>query len=362
MNLEELLRSAVEEQTSRKVPPAPTAELVRRGRLRRTRRTVAGAAASVLVLGGGVVTATQLGDGDGTDRGGTVVSSQPTSSPGPEPVAGPTQVYVSADGRLHLPELTVPSDMLPCCLQLTSTGAVYLDSQFTVHFVTIGGRDIELGVASGSVYADPYSPLVVWREGSDDGSAVLYDTEQRREVARRSLACPASGTCPEVNGLSNGLVFVHTADGQFGWDPLGIASLPSPYVRIGPDPIAAARGRTVLSPSRLASYPGLPNGWRIAAAPPERAQQLSYDGGWVLDSDAAITSLLEPSMPLEMAVPGTVWSAAWDLDGSVLVVTSAGDGYQVLDCTVDAGCEPVSPVESAPQRLPDVVSLDVPGG
>jgi hypothetical protein len=82
----------------------------------------------------------------------------------------------------------------------------------------------------------------------------------------------------------------------------------------------------------------------------------------VLDSDAAITSLLEPSMPLEMAVPGTVWSAAWDLDGSVLVVTSAGDGYQVLDCTVDAGCEPVSPVESAPQRLPDVVSLDVPGG
>ena len=360
MNLEELVHSAVEEHTSRRVPPAPTAELLRRGRRRRTRRTVA-AAAAVLVLGGGAVTATQLGDGAVTGRGRTVVANPPTTSTGPEPVAGPTQVYVSDDGRLHLPEVTVSTELLPCCLQPTSTGAIYVDSQFTVHFVTLGGRDIELGVTSGLVYADPYSPLVVWREGSDDGGAVLYDTAQRREVARRSLACPASGTCPEVNGLSNGLVFVNTADGQFGWDPLGIASLPSSYVLIGPDPIVAARGRTVLSSSRLARYPGLPNGWRIAAEPAEGGQQLSYDGGWVLGSDAAITSLLEPSMRFEMAVPGTVWSAAWDLDGSVLVVTSAGEGYQVLDCTVDAGCEPVSPVKSEPQRLPDAVSLDDPG-
>lgn len=90
--------------------------------------------------------------------------------------------------------------------------------------------------------------------------------------------------------------------------------------------------------------------------------ELSYDGTWVPDAEGVVSPLSDPAMAVTLPIPGgRAWQLAWDVDGCVLVVTSAESGYQVVDCTVGGRCVPVSPVspEGPPPLLVSAMSIDV---
>ncbi len=254
----------MEDHTREAAPPVHVEALVRRGRRRRA--VVPGAAmlaTAAVVAGGLYVSELVMDESDPVRREMTVVRS-PEMRVGPAPVPGPTEVYVSADGRLHLGD--VVTEATPHVdVHLTSNGAAYRDERGVPHFLTTGGEDMILTSdkgPSGALLADSSRPLVAWTEANDLGGvdAVLYDTRAGREVARKSFECPPTEWCPELSGLSNGLVFVYGLFGQDGWDPLGLTTSRREFFPIGDDEVGEVHAQTVLDPSNRGQdrYPGLP--------------------------------------------------------------------------------------------------------
>ncbi len=350
MNIEKMLRDAVEDHTRQAAPPVDAGSLVRRGRRRRMVVTGSAVLATVAVVAGSIVGIGQLGD-DAADRDGAGFVGDRA---GPGPVPGLRAAFRYDDGRLAA-DGSVSEPGARADIGISSEQVVYRDTDGVLHAYTPGEGDRTLSDGPvRSFAADPTQPLVAFPD-PDEPALVVVDTSTGAEVARRTWnlgGSQAEGSeyLLEVSAMTDGVVLLYTYEDNFAWDP---AAEPSRQVlRIGgPDPgsVQQAHARTVLVTGARDAFTALPPGWTATPSQQGRDLRLSYDGSWVVDRTGTAWSVDDPAATVPVDAPGEPVEYAWDTDGSVLVMTETrpdGD-FQVVDCVLGEDCTPVSGPESS---------------
>lgn len=372
MTIEDLVRYSVEEHTTAQTPPQPhTDHLVQRGR-RRATLTVVGASVGVAALTISTIVGVAAIRDDAAGPQPTNRSSHGTED-GPAPTKGPNNVYLYGDGRIAMNGKVYPA-VSGTYFHVAVNGLQYTDDAGRAHLLDMDGAPVQLApdtpVKAGAKYggwvaADSSQPLVVWTEEAISGKGaaatgtvdlVLFDTEQMREIGRRTEPCRYRKayqfmSCPGAYVVSDGLVFADNNKGLFGWNPAGRADGAAEWFPLNADFAMQAHHKSVLKfDYEGGDYSGLPSTWTVV--PAAENQLLSYDGRWLLEGDT-ITSVAQPAETVTFDPPGQIEESQFDPSGSVLFTTKLGSGkYQVFACsaaTVD--CEPLSEVAAKPFRL-----------
>lgn len=356
MSIETQVREAIERHTTGSPPPVPdTAALLVRGRRRRHAR-VAGTAVSAICVSVVVAVAAVSAIGPRWTAGRGDVPVTTGGAEGPAAVTGPTEVFhtrdsVWVDGRRH------PAGQLTwdTGAHVSSLGLVFpAEGTGVPYFLDRNGRQHQLApdtpVLGGASYdrwvaADSTGTLVSWAEITNDGAEVVaFDLATMREVARKRLPCDVDGTvsgCPRPYVVSDGVVFVHRADGTWAWRP-GAGGQRS-WVRLGDGFVAQAHSKTIgLFPGGTIDLELLGAGWRVLSGVAGEPL-LSFDGRYVVDANgAAVVEWQHPQRRVTYHPPGAPVESQFDTDGSVLFVTESDGLYRVYDCTAQRRCEPVS--------------------
>ena len=360
------LRAGLEERIGAVEVPLPDApNLVGRGRRARRLRTGASLAGGVAVAAvvASVVSLLPSGEGPGNSpekgRSTDLLPVATDGARGPEPVPGPTGLFVTKDkvylgGKsydVRLPRGTgahvsaqgvafpQPGSDRPMLLRLDGT------------VVPLGPEGPEYG---GWVAADSSSGIVAWVEhhGAEAADIVAFDTVSMSEVTRKRLSCGLEGWssgCPMPYVASNGVLFVTVDGGSIAWNT---ADDTSSDVFEGLPAQAHNRVMTGFEHEELPLGQALPD-WEVADVPDGIEGILSYDGSWVLDAngDPTVVNWRDPDQTIRYRVPGTVVAATFDTDGSVLAVSHDDGRYTGWDCTLDGPCQQVVAPQAAEIQL-----------
>ena len=383
-HLDERLRESLDAHVHAAVPPLPdVSDLVRRGRRRRNRRVVltsaltVGAVAAVATIGIGLATGSGPSDGLRTQRAGIPIATG--GATGPESVPGPTGLFVTRS-RVYLDgtsyDVKLPWDT---GAHVGKLGVAYpapgthrptlLLRDGTVK--TLAERpDFAGAVFDNWVAADGNGTLVAWAEHTDGAADIVaYDTATDRVVGRTTLRChesdgPGGTYCPRPYVVSDGTVFISVYGGGRAWQPSD--SVLGPLLD---GDIAQAHHKVVstFEDRGLVSLDRIGAGWAQAHSPKGVEGILSYDGGWILDNggNPKVVNWRDPSQTITYRPPGKVAASVFDTDGSVLVVTRAGDPAAMdpdgetntnlrwtgWDCPLEAACTVVVPEQKQEIRL-----------
>jgi len=187
MNIDDILRTSVDDLARSVTPPPPDRRGVRaRARSTQRRQWVAAAAGTAAVVVGGVAIANGLPD---------QTSTPPTNDPDPRPTtvvpANGSAIWGEAKS-VHFGSRQVPAPDGVFGFGLVEGGAVYsTDSRDAkVFYQPADGSDPrQIGDnAQVSPGGDPASGLAAWFEANGkEGSLVVYDTKIGEEVARTSV-------------------------------------------------------------------------------------------------------------------------------------------------------------------------------
>ncbi len=141
--------------------------------------------------------------------------------------ANPLPVAWYANGKLHLPDVTV--GVRPV-LQLVSVpdGVVLSNDEGQVLFVENDGEQRQIGdtVTDTPLVVEPDNGWVAWADpGTGDPELVVFDTAIGDEVGRRSLAALGTGGGQPVGGsgpvaIDDERVHYRIQDTDFAWEPL----------------------------------------------------------------------------------------------------------------------------------------------
>ena len=381
--LDTQLRDSLDRHVRAVAPPRPdVADLVRRGRRRRTWRLAGVSAITVAALvgiatiGAALMTGTDPGRGFVTQRGGLPIADG--GATGPQAVEGPTGLFVTRsrvylggrsyavklpwDTGAHVGRLGVaypaPGSHRPTLLTLSGTVR------------TLAQRpSFPSAVFDEWVAADGNGPLVAWAEHTDEATEIVaYDTARDEVVGRTTLRCHVDAEfgryCPRPYVVSDGTVFVSVFGGVRVWHPRD----PTPGPLLGAD-IAQAHHKVVSTFEDRGRVPvdRIGPGWEQAQSPKGVEGILSYDGGWILDNggNPKVVNWRDPTQTITYRPPGHVAASVFDTDGSVLVVTVAGDPaatdldgstnndlrWTGWDCKLGGGCRVVVPEQKQEIRL-----------
>jgi len=202
MNIDEILRTSVDELARRVTPPPPDPDGVRtQARATRRRQWVAAAAgtAAAVVLGGVAITS-------GLPNQGSTPADKPTPSPSTSMQMKEMAIWSEATS-LHFGSSGVAVPRRIFGFGLVAGGVVYSTGgprNAELFFQPIdGGEATQIGDnAELSPAGDPTSGLAAWFEEVDrQGSLVVFDTNTAQEVARTSVR-PA--LTPQANILFPG--------------------------------------------------------------------------------------------------------------------------------------------------------------
>lgn len=373
MNIDEILRTSVEELARGVTPPPPDPDGVRaQARAARRRQWVAAAAGTAAVVVGGVAITNGL-----VDQGSAPAVDNPTPTvnltPRPSPVGRTNESAIWSEARaLHFGsrQLPVPSEVFG--FGLVEGGVVYTasDRGSKVMFQPSDGSDaIEIGDnAQLAPAGDPTSGLVSWVEAQGkDGSLVVFDTSTAKEVARTRVP-PAlrpqdniifPGTSPVIS-VSSTAVYYHGNNEEiwvYRWRQGGE---PESTGRTRDELFDVAGGVTAqagadqgdvefVTPDGLVAATGLPQGGYLnpdgslfasveGMSPSEESVR---PGIVVTDTSTGETTELDLFLPGERGFPfGVGWSG-----NDTLMVKNSGRPSEVIACTASTGeCEVVASV------------------
>lgn len=372
MNIDEILRTSVEELARGVTPPPPDPNGVRaHARATRRRQWVAAAAGTAAVVVGGVAIANGL-----VDQGSAPSVDNPTPTvnltPRPSPVGQTNESAIWSEARaLHFGSTQVPVPSQVFGFGLVEGGVVYTanDRGSKVMFQPSDGSDAtEIGDdAQLAPAGDPTSGLVSWVEAQgNDGSLVVFDTSTGKEVARTSVP-PAlrpqdniifPGTSPVIS-VSSTAVYYHGNNEEiwvYRWPEGGG---PESTGRTRDELFDVAGGVTAqagadkgdvefVTPDGLVTATGLPPGGYLnrdgslfASVEGMSPSEEVRPGIVVTDTRTGETTELDLFGPAERGLPfGVGWSS-----NDTLMVKMSDRTSQVIACTASTGeCEVVASV------------------
>ncbi len=373
MNIDEILRTSVEELARGVTPPPPDRNGVRaQARATRRRQWVAAAAGTAAVVVGGVAITNGL-----VDQG----SAPSVDNPTPVDVGQTNESAIWSEAKaLHFGSRQVPVPDQVFGFGLVEGGVVYTasDRGLKVMFQPSDGSDAtEIGDnAQLAPVGDPTSGLVSWVEAQGkDGSLVVFDTSTGNEVARTSVP-PAlrpqdniifPGTSPVISVSSTAVYYYKERDKDiwvYRWREGGG---PESTGRTRDELFDVAGGVTAqagadhadvefVTPAGLVTATGLPPGGylnpdgslfaSVEGMTPRKEKSGIRPGIVVTDTSTGETAKLDPFGPGEPAFPsGVGWSS-----NDTLMVKNGVRPSEVIACTASTGkCEVVASVGSSRQ-------------
>ncbi len=381
MNIDEILRTSVEELARGVTPPPPDPNGVRaQARATRRRQWVAAAAGTAAVVVGGVAITNGL-----VDQGSA--PSVDNLTPRPSPVGRISESAIWSEAKaLHFGSRQVPVPDQVFGFGLVEGGVVYTasdrgskvmfpaaDRGLKVMFQPSDGSNAtEIGDnAQLAPAGDPTSGLVSWVEAQGkDGSLVVFDTSTGNEVARTSVP-PAlrpdniisPGNSPVISVSSTAVYYYKERDKDiwvYRWREGGG---PESTGRTRDELFDVAGGVTAQAGADHADVEFVTPDGLVAAAGLAQGGYLNPDGSLfasveglsgirpgivVTDTSTGETAKLDPFGPGEPAFPsGVGWSS-----NDTLMVKNGVRPSEVIACTASTGeCEVVASVGSSRQGL-----------
>ena len=383
MNIDEILRTSVEELARGVTPPPPDRNGVRaQARATRRRQWVAAAAGTAAVVVGGVAITNGL-----VDQGSAPSVDNPTPvdnlTPRPSPVVRTNESAIWSEAKaLHFGSRQVPVPDQVFGFGLVEGGVVYTAYTASdrggskVMFQPSDGSDAtEIGDNAQVTAGDPTSGLVSWVEAQGkDGSLVVFDTSTGNEVARTSVP-PAlrpqytisPGTSPVIS-VSPTAVYYHGRDEEIWVYRWRAGGGPESTGQTRDELFDVAGGVTAqagadqgdvefVTPDGLVTATGLPPGGYLnpdgslfasvtGMTPSEEKSGIRPGGIVVTDTSTGETTELDLFGPGERGFPVGV---GWSSNDTLMVI---GHPSEVIACTASTGkCEVVASVGSSRQGL-----------